>query len=194
MHLPDIGLSLFELDSLQQADALRDGRIDIGILHSPPADAERWLQTASIYTDPLVVALPQSHRLAKRAHVRLADLAADSFVLFPRSSGPALYDDIIARCRSAGFSPRVVQEAVGWNTLSGLAAAAVGVAFVPRSLALLKRPGVIFRPIRMPSSDLEMEMTAVWKRGDRSPVRERFVTVLQAVARARPRPKSGSRT
>src|SRR5215207_3521737 len=81
MHLPDIGLSLFEMDSLQQAEAFRDGRIDLGILHSPPADADRWLRAESVYSDPLVAALPHTHRLAGRARLALADLAGDSFVL-----------------------------------------------------------------------------------------------------------------
>src|SRR4051812_30729543 len=43
MHLPLIGLSLFEMDSAQQEDAFRDGRIDVGLLQSAPADADRWL-------------------------------------------------------------------------------------------------------------------------------------------------------
>src|SRR5919201_5749387 len=40
MHLPHIGISLFEMDSLEQAEAFREGRIHLGILSSPPADAE----------------------------------------------------------------------------------------------------------------------------------------------------------
>ena len=190
MHLPNIGLSLFEMDAAQQAEALRDGRIDVGILHSPPPDAERWLRTEPVYADPLIAAVPYAHRLAGRARLALRDLAAESFVLFPRDVGPALYDDIIARCRAAGFSPRVVQEATGWHTLAGLVGADVGVAFVPRSLRQLQRPGVVYRPVR----DLlvNMGMSAVWRRSDKSPVRERFVTVLRAVARVRPRAKGGS--
>ena len=188
MHLPNIGLSLFEMTSLQQGEAFRDGRIDVGLLHSPPADAERWLRVETVYADPLVAAVPQAHAIAgrpARARLSLADLAAESFVLFPRSVNAALYDDVIARCRSAGFSPRVVQEAVGWHTLVGLVAAGVGVAFVPRSLAELQRPGVAFRPVRALS--VELATSAVWRQGERSPVRERFVTTLRAVARSRPR-------
>src|SRR3954469_19819757 len=33
LHLPDIGLSLFEMDPVQQTEAFRDRRIDLGILH-----------------------------------------------------------------------------------------------------------------------------------------------------------------
>jgi DNA-binding transcriptional LysR family regulator len=186
MHLPSIGISLFEMDSLQQAEAFREGRIDLGILSNPPPDADSWLEVEAVYADPLIVALPHAHRLAGRTRLALGDLADEAFVLFPRSGRPALYDDTMAECRSAGFSPRVVQEAAGWHTIAGLVAAAVGVAFVPRSLAGLKRPGVIYRPAR--GLTVEMQMSAVWKHGERSPVRERFVTALRAVAHAHPRP------
>ena len=183
-HLPNIGLSLFELTSPEQVEAFRDGRIDVGILHTPPPDAESWLLVQPVYTDPLVVALPQGHRLAERRRLALGELAAEPFVLPPRPFAPAIYDEVIARCRAAGFSPRVVQEAVAWHTLVGLVGAGVGVAFVPRSLAQIHRPGDAYRPVR--DLAVELGMSVVWKKGDRSPVRERFVTALRAVARTRP--------
>jgi DNA-binding transcriptional LysR family regulator len=184
MHLPDIGLSLLEMDAPQQADALREGRIDLGILHAPPPDAERWLHVEPVYADPMIAAVPHGHRLAARARIALADLAAEPFVLFPRHAAPGLHDDLVARCRAAGFSPRVVQEAAAWHTLAGLVGAAVGVTFVPRSITKLVRPDVAYRPVR--DLGVAMSLSAAWKRGDRSAARERFVTALRAVARARP--------
>jgi DNA-binding transcriptional LysR family regulator len=185
MHLPSIGLSLLELDSSEQADALREGRIDLGVLGSPPLDAERWLQTEVVYEEPLVVAVPQTHRLAGKPRIPLRELAADSFVLRPRTTDPVLYDDILARCRAANFSPTVAQEATGWHTIVGLVSAGVGVAFVPTSLAQIRRPGVGYRPVR--DLSLSVTLSVVWKQGEKSPVRERFVTTLRAVARARRR-------
>ena len=184
MHLPQIGLSLFEMSSIEQEEALRDSRIDLGMLDSPPPDAERWLHVEPVYSDPLVAALPESHELAKKARINFADLGQDQFVLFPRTEMPRLYDEFIAACRAAEFSPRVVQQAEGWHTLAGLVGAGVGTAFVPRSLANAQRPGIIYR--RVKGLTVAVEMSAVWKKGDKSPVRERFVTALRAVAHARP--------
>jgi hypothetical protein len=44
---------------------------------------------------------------------------------------------------------------------------------------------VAYRPVR--DLAVDMTMSAVWKKDERSPVRERFVTALRAVARTRPR-------
>jgi DNA-binding transcriptional LysR family regulator len=183
MHLPNIGISLFEMDAQAQADAFRDGRIDLGLLHSVPADADRLLLVEPVYTDPMIAAVPLTHRLASHARIALGAFAEESFVLFPRTDAPRLYDDVIASCRAAGFNPRVVQEATAWHTLASLVGAGVGLAFVPQSLTNFQRPGVVYRSVRALS--VGMEMSAAWRRGDKSPVRERFITALRAVARAR---------
>ena len=64
----------------------------------------------------------------------------------------------------------------------------VGVALVPGSFSELRRPGVVYRPVRGPGVDVDL--WAVWRRGDASPVRERFLAMLRAAAGAR----SGSRS
>lgn len=183
MHLPAIGLSLLEMDSVQQAEALHESRIDLGLVGSIPPDADRWLHTEPVYVDPLVLAVPHDHPLAGRKRFALRDLAAESFVLVPRYANPVLYDDVIARCREAGFSPRIAQEAAGWHTTVSLVSAGVGIAFVPQSLARLEHAEVGYRSIR--DFGVELRLTAIWRQREKSPVRERFVTTLRAVARAR---------
>ena len=184
-HLPSVGLSLFELDPLRQAEAFQEGRIDIGILHSPPLDAMRWLRVEAIYAEPVILALPKTHPLAGRSRLALASLADESFVAFPRVVAPEMYDDIIVSCRRAGFSPRIVQEAAGWHTLASLVSAGVGIGVVPRSISEFQQSGVVYRTVR--ALDVEMSLAAVWKRSERSPVRERFVAALKSVAGARAR-------
>ena len=187
-QVPAVALELFEYSSLQQGEALREGRIGVGLLHSVPADAAEWLETERVLRDPMVAALPRGHRLAGQSRVTLGDLAPDPFLLFGRPNGPGLYDRIIAACQAAGFSPRVAQEAGQIQTLIGLVAAGVGVALVPGSFSELRRPGVVYRPVR--GAGVDMDIWAVWRRGDESPVRERFVATLRAAAGAR----AGSRS
>jgi DNA-binding transcriptional LysR family regulator len=146
-------------------------------------DAARWLRVEPIYTEPVILALPKTHALAGRSRLTLASLADESFVSIPRVTAPEMFDDIIASCRSAGFSPRIVQEAAGWHTLASLVGAGVGVGVVPRSIAEFQQAAVVYRGVR--GLDVEMSLAAVWKRSERSPVRERFVTALKAVAGAR---------
>jgi DNA-binding transcriptional LysR family regulator len=109
------------------------------------------------------------------------ELRTEAIVLLFRSADPELWDSIIARCRDAGFSPRVIQEAGAWYTLAGIVSAGVGIAFVPGSLASIRRRGVVYKPVKGVS--LELTLHAAWKRGEKSPVRDRFVTALRALVR-----------
>ena len=185
MHLPGIGLSLLEMDSAQQTEALREGRIDLGIVAGTPLDGDRSLHAEQVYGERLVLAVPPGHGMAERKRLTLADLADENFVFIPRYTAPALHDDLIARCRDAGFSPRVAQEAAGWHTMVSLVSAGVGLAFVPESLTRHERGGVTYRAIR--ALNVRMELVAIWRRGEKSPVRDRFVIALRAVSRARSR-------
>lgn len=178
VHLPAIGLSLFELDPLRQAEAFRDGRIDLGILQGTMVESATWLREESIYAEPIVLAVPGDHRLAGKARFTLASLADESFVMFPRQTDPTLFDEIVSQCRKAGFSPRVVQEANGWHTLASLVSAGVGIGFVPTSLTSFQQHGVVYRTV--PDLSVQMMLSAVWRAGEKSPVRERFVMALRA--------------
>ncbi len=190
---PDVGLELSELSSRQQAEALREGRIDVGVLHTVPLDAAEWLGVERVLDDPAVVALPREHRLARRARVPLAELAGEPLLMLRRPSGRGLHDRMVAACEAAGFAPSVVQEAGQLQTLVGLVGAGVGATFVPRSFETLRRPGVLYRPLA--GVEVDMGTWAVWRtadgratdaRGaDRSPVVAAFLEALREAVRGR---------
>ena len=112
-------------------------------------------------------------------------LAHEPFILAARSRGPGFHDHILAICRAAGFTPRVVQEGSQTDALS-LVAAGAGVAIVPRSLRVLRRTGVVYRPLReRPTTQLAM----IWPKNAASPVLREFLHEVQRFgSRANGRP------
>ncbi len=94
------------------------------------------------------VALPEGHRLARHARLRLEQLAGEPWLLFPRHYGPGMHDLIVAACAAAGFVPEVVQEARQMQTIAGLVAGGIGVALVPSLLQPLRPPGSPFVPCK----------------------------------------------
>ena len=144
---PQVDLTLKRLQTLEQVEAIHSRQIDLGLLHPPIDDDKLILET--IYRENLVVALPDTHPLAKDKSVpiSLQQLADESFILFPRYIGSVLYDRIINLCRQAGFSPKVIQEAMPQQTILGLVAAGIGVSLIHSSVQTLGRPGVVFRSL-----------------------------------------------
>jgi DNA-binding transcriptional LysR family regulator len=100
--------------------------------------------------EPMLIALPAHHPLAARETVPLSALAGEPFILFPRTVGLSLYDDIVRGCRDAGFELVVTQEAPQIPSVINLVAADLGVSIVPASIAHLKLDGAVYRPIEGP--------------------------------------------
>ena len=73
-RFPDVELDLQALLPVAQLEALAGGRIQVGLVRLPVTAGSEVI-VECIESEPLVAALPLRHRLAKRARVRVADLA-----------------------------------------------------------------------------------------------------------------------
>jgi DNA-binding transcriptional LysR family regulator len=81
--------------------------------------------------EPLWLAVPARHRLARRRRVRLAEVAEEPFVVLKPGYGLRSVTETL--CRQAGFTPLVGFEGEEVETLRGLVAAGLGVSLIPAS-------------------------------------------------------------
>lgn len=172
--LPDVTVDLTEINSPAVEGALHHGDLDIGVLHPPLERA--GLQYYSLPDEPLVLAMPDGHRLAAQPQVSFGDLAGEPMLVAPRTVGPVLFDKLIGCFRAAGVQPRIVQEATPVTTLAGLVAAGAGIGFVTRGIAEATRPGVRFRSVEGAPG---VPIAAAWIGQQLTPSARRFLTVLQ---------------
>jgi DNA-binding transcriptional LysR family regulator len=142
---PGITLDLHELTTAQQLAALAARRIDVGLMraHAPV----RGIQVERLLAEPLVVALPNTARLARAEAVAIADLRDEPWVMFPRSEGSGFHEQLLSICRAAQFEPVAVQEATQMQTLVGLVAGGIGVALAPASATRIQPAGIAYRPL-----------------------------------------------
>jgi DNA-binding transcriptional LysR family regulator len=127
---PDVELTLAEGEPEQIAPRLRAGELDLGLLFefggSPPADE---LARVELLEDPLYLALPRDHKLAKKRKLHLEDLRGEAWVQTSNASPCARH--VVRSCHAAGFEPNVAFESDDYQTVQGLVAAGVGVALIP---------------------------------------------------------------
>ena len=180
MHarLPNASVTLAESMTALLLDHARARLLDVGVLSGPvTADG---LRTASISHSNIVLALPEGHRLTKRAEVNIEEIAEEPFVEVPELRRLGI--NALARgiCAQAGFVPRVVQEVDAVDTAAACVAAGVGVALVCAHLDV-PFPGVVYRALRPPGP--RVDIVAVWREDDDNPLIRPFVSSLQQVAR-----------
>jgi DNA-binding transcriptional LysR family regulator len=154
---PGVQLSLVEMMSVMQSEALLKGTIDVAFTRplAPPYD--RQLRSEMLYMDPLVAVLPAGHRLAGRP-LRLAALASERFVMCDRSAAPRFFDRIIALCAQAGFVPKIAQTSNLLSILLTLIQAGEGVTLIPGSLQHVRFSDLAFCPLTKPTATIELVM------------------------------------
>ncbi|MEA2247599.1 MAG: hypothetical protein QOH46_2128 [Solirubrobacteraceae bacterium] len=147
----ELDVEVTHLPTAEQLRRLRDGDLDLGLVHdSGPADG---VETQRAYRgEPLTPVVSLGHRVTARASVRLEDLAGEVLLVVPRRDEPGLHDRIVAVATSDGRPFREIREAPGADVRDLLFAVASGqgVALVPRSMpASLGALGdaVIARPL-----------------------------------------------
>lgn len=142
---PQVQLHLHEATSRQQQQWLREERIDLGVLIPPIPSTELALQAFD--HDRLAIALPRSHASAACEPLSVAMLVDEPFVSWPAGEGIGFHAQVLGLCTSAGFTPRVVQEAQGMHAVLSLVAVDAGVAIVPASMASFRPQEVVYRVI-----------------------------------------------
>lgn len=158
---PDVKLSLIELETAEQIEALSMRRIHLGIMRPFGYDLGTF-QRRLLFTEKYILALPEQHHLHNNETISLRQLKNERFILFPRTVNPSLHNRIHEAFESFGFKPKVVQEAVSKQTTLTLVEAGLGVAIVPKSNCHLAPRGVTFRPLAEDSTLPDVEIFGVW--------------------------------
>jgi DNA-binding transcriptional LysR family regulator len=129
---PKVSLSLVEGEPEELIPRLREGEFDLGLIFEfeGTGDLGPGLRSMPLFEDPMQLALPKGHRLARKERITLEDLAEESWVQTSEASACARH--VVRICRAAGFEPRVSFESDDYLTVQGLVAAGVGVALIPQ--------------------------------------------------------------
>jgi len=153
---PAINITFCEKSPGDQLVLLERKEIDAGIWRmetSPPAG----LQSERLHEATFMVALPENHPLAQQETIDIIQLRKEAFVTMT-----AVHSDwtFLQRvCREAGFTPRVVREAVEPQTVLALVSIGFGLTIIADSYAQMSWPGVVFR---RPTQPIPADLYAVF--------------------------------
>jgi DNA-binding transcriptional LysR family regulator len=158
-RFPGIRVELNESPTSAQLAALQAGDLDCGFFH--PDAPTPGLKTRILLREKNGILLPADHSLARRSSLRLRDLAAAPFVLFPRAHNPGFYDRVLAAFARAGVTPHIAEEVWPRANGVGLVRSGLGATFMCPSEAKFLPSEVVFRPLAGPAP--ESRLVLGWK-------------------------------
>ncbi|MCI3945914.1 Aromatic hydrocarbon utilization transcriptional regulator CatR (LysR family) [Pseudomonas syringae] len=168
-----IELGLTEMVTLQQVEALKSGRIDIGFGRIQINDTA--VVQKIIRQDPLVAVVPSGHHLLGAA-VSLEQLAQETFILYPGNVRPSYADHVLGLFTRNDLKIRVAQMTNELQTAIGLVAAGIGIALVPASVQRLHRDDIGYVPLLDPSATSPIIVS--YRAGDSSPLLQECLSFI----------------
>lgn len=172
---PGIDVSLREDSTRDMFTLAARGEIDLAIA---ALDVERpaGLDALPLVREPVLMAVPASHRLAQRDSVALRQFRHETFVFFQQGTGLRTITEQAAE--QAGFVPRVGFQTSSLDRLLALVSEGLGVALVPASAIRDPRPPrIAVLPV---SPVIERTVGAVWRADHRhTPATSAFLALLR---------------
>jgi DNA-binding transcriptional LysR family regulator len=182
---PLVSLTLDECLRKEAVERLRDGQMDVAFMRAH-LDESHNLNVNPLLVEPMVVALPSDHALARRersgAPITLKDLAGETFVIYARQLGPAFYEATMTACLKAGFSPRLGQEAPRITSALSLVAVGLGITLVPACMQRMTMEGIAYRRLKG-TAQPKAVLNLASRRGESSPMVRNFVNFARRGAR-----------
>jgi DNA-binding transcriptional LysR family regulator len=156
-RFPDVGVEAIAGHAGGLLSALHDDQLDVAFLTMRAHDSEA-VCFRLLHREPLLLAMPDDHRLADRGPVALEDLFKEPMILLPRALDPIVHEylvDLVVADTPA--APLIVHEAITLESAYSAVAARLGVAVVAESTArIMAVGGVAHRPFAPPQPVLEL--------------------------------------
>jgi DNA-binding transcriptional LysR family regulator len=182
-RFPDVGVDTVVASTGAHLEALEAEQLDVAFVRVGVLDRE-VMQFKTLQPEPLLLAVPEDHALARLPVVPVGRLAGEPIVLFPHALEPLLYrylvTDVLGRSRVA---PSVVLEATTLESACTAVAARLGVAFVGEQMAgMFAMPGVVYRPFAPPTP--LSRLGVAWRQDAALNTVRWFLKVLDELAQA----------
>ncbi len=145
-QFPDLELNLKSAFTREQLELLGAGVLDAALVILPLTNSTVMFEP--LLQEPLLVALPARHPLARRKTVELSELSNTPAISFPRELNPGYHDLLMTRVKSLGLEIRVVREVTTYPEALFLVSKGLGFTLVRECFLPIIHRSIVFRTIR----------------------------------------------
>ncbi len=175
-RFPQIEIEMLESSRTRLVTALRNGVVDIAIV--PGATSLPETNTMALWSERIMVAVPESHTLAAKEAIYWIDLRNERLLLSRRDPGPELQDLLVAKLASPGDRPNIMRHDVSRGSLKSLVGAGFGVTLLTEASAGANIAGVVYREVRDGAEPARLGYSAHWRADNENPALASFLKLL----------------
>ncbi|WP_432378239.1 LysR substrate-binding domain-containing protein [Duganella sp. P38] len=166
---PSIALTLKELVSTSQVEALNAGQLDMALMRSHVLQSD--LISLPIKTEGMLLAVPEGEADTWPEQPTLACLHQRHFIMYSPYEARPFYQMLSARFEREGVVPDVVEHIGQVHTMLALVSAGIGAALVSEACARLQFDGIVYRRI-----DTEpVNTVCTYRRNNENPILQLFI-------------------
>ncbi|MET4491184.1 LysR family transcriptional regulator [Bradyrhizobium sp. LA7.1] len=176
VHFPHIELVTVERSRARLTTALRNGALDILVVTGATPLLES--QTLPLWSERILVALPEDHPLTTRDVVLWTDLRNQTVLLSQYDPGSELEDVLISKLSLPGDRPQIERHDVSRGIIKSLISMRLGISLVMESDIGASFAGLVYRELHEGIRPSCLSFSAHWRGDNENPALHGFLKLL----------------
>ncbi len=174
---PGIEIVLRQMVTEQQVTAILDTNLDFGIGRMP----ERFpsgLAGSLLARNPMVIALPSDHPMAKGNAIDPAALRNEAFITYAPSIDIGYWNHMEVLGKLGAFTPKIVTRIGDFMSILSYVSAGRGIAVISQAFSRINIPNVVYREIATPAPPM-LRIGLIYRKNEPSPAGQAFMKYMR---------------
>ena len=174
---PKVDIRTYEGSRARLFSGIDTGRLDVAIVTGDPIAHSG--KVMGLWSERIMVALPESHRLASNDIVYWTDLKDETFLFSEMDPGPEIQEILLAKLAAPRDRPTVISHDVSRENIKSLVGAGFGVSLMCEACVGVAYTGVVYREARDGNGPSRINYAAYWQGDNDNPALAHFLKLLE---------------
>ncbi len=174
---PSVEIVLRQMVTEQQVAAMLDTNLDCGIARMPerlPSGLAGFL----VARNPMVIALPSDHPMARHKAIDPVALRNEAFITYAPTIDIGYWNHMEVLGKLGAFTPKVVTRIGDFMSILSYVSAGRGIAVISQAFSRINIPNVVFREIMTPAPPM-LRIGFIHRTSEPSPVGQAFMKFMR---------------
>lgn len=174
--LPQLALATVERSRSHLMTALHNGSVDVVV--SPGRLPSKDTKSMLLWSERILISLPQDHCLAAREIIYWTDLRNEKILLSEYDPGRELENLLISKLVLPDDRPKVQRHDVSRGIIKSLTSMGMGLSLVMESDIGASFAGLVYRELQDGAGPSRVDFHAHWRNDNENPALKRFLSLL----------------